>query len=187
MIFNMNNNHYEIKIAGNGGQGILLLSEIIAEACGTYEKKEIVLTKEYGPESRGGSSTATLIIDNQEILYPFSQELDCILALTQKSFDEFSSQLKSDGIIIVDSTHLNIEKKQRSYLYCIPITQLTKDLTGDTKNTNIISLGVITALTGIVNPNTINLVLKKTFTNNFELYLEYFTAGYELAQRIKKI
>src|SRR4030042_4909584 len=95
---------YEIRLGGSGGQGIILMGIILAEAIGIYEGKSVAQTQSYGPEARGGSSKSEVVISDEEIDYPKAMKPDLLLAMNQKSCDDFYPDLKPDGMLIVDST-----------------------------------------------------------------------------------
>ncbi|MCX5798633.1 MAG: 2-oxoacid:acceptor oxidoreductase family protein, partial [Proteobacteria bacterium] len=95
---------YDIRLSGSGGQGLILMGIILAEAIGIYDGKYVAQTQSYGPEARGGSSKAEVVVSNEEIDYPKAMKLDLLLAMNQKSCDDYYMDLKPDGILIVDST-----------------------------------------------------------------------------------
>jgi len=95
---------YEIRLSGSGGQGLILMGIILAEAIGIYDGKYVAQTQSYGPEARGGSSKSEVIVSDEEIDYPKAMSVDLLLAMNQKSCDEFYPDLKPEGLLIVDST-----------------------------------------------------------------------------------
>src|SRR5512134_3608635 len=95
---------YEIRLSGEGGQGIVLAGVILAEAAAIYDGKNATQTQVYGPESRGGASKAEVIISDEEIDYPKAISVDLLLALTQAAADKFSHDLKPSGILVLDSS-----------------------------------------------------------------------------------
>ena len=66
----MEEERYEIRLSGSGGQGIIMAAIILAEAAGVYDEKYVCQSQSYGPEARGGTSKAEVIISNQTIDYP---------------------------------------------------------------------------------------------------------------------
>ncbi len=94
---------YEIRLAGSGGQGLILAGIILAEAAGVYDGKFVCQTQSYGPEARGGASKAEVVISDAEIDYPKAIQPDVLLAMNQKSLDAFSSDLKPGGLLLVDA------------------------------------------------------------------------------------
>jgi len=88
---------YDIRLSGSGGQGIILMGIILAEAVGIYDGKCVAQTQSYGPEARGGSSKAEVIVSDEEIDYPKAMKLDLLVAMNQKSCDEFYMDLKPEA------------------------------------------------------------------------------------------
>ena len=87
---------YEIRLSGEGGQGIVLAGVILAEAAAIYDDQNATQTQVYGPESRGGASKAEVIIsDEEEIDYPKAISVDLLLALTQAAADKYGHDLKT--------------------------------------------------------------------------------------------
>ena len=86
---------YEIRLSGEGGQGIVLAGVILAEAAAIYDGKNATQTQVYGPESRGGASKAEVIISDEEIDYPKAIAVDLLLAMTQAAADKFARQRRS--------------------------------------------------------------------------------------------
>jgi len=72
---------------------------ILAEAIGIYDGKYVAQTQSYGPEARGGSSKSEVIVSDEEIDYPKAMELDLLLAMNQKSCDDFYPDLRPEGLL----------------------------------------------------------------------------------------
>ena len=108
---------YDIRLSGSGGQGLIMMGIILAEAIGVYDGKEVAQTQSYGPEARGGSSKAEVIVSDEEIDFPKAIKVDLLLAMNQKALDEYYGDLKPDGMLIVDST----------FVKTIPVAQCHPD------------------------------------------------------------
>jgi len=98
------NERYEIRFSGSGGQGILMAALVLAEAAGVYDGKHVCQTQSYGPEARGGSSQADVVISSKEIDYPKAIKLDMLVAMNQAACNTHFSDLKPDGLLVVDSS-----------------------------------------------------------------------------------
>jgi 2-oxoglutarate ferredoxin oxidoreductase subunit gamma len=138
----------EIRLSGSGGQGLLLCGIILAEAA-ILEGLNAVQTQSYGPEARGGASKSEVIISQSEIFYPKVRKPDVFLALTQEAYDKYVDNVKKDGIIIVDQsvTMKDIECKAR---YSLPIIKTATEVVGRAMVANIVALGTINSIAGIV-------------------------------------
>ena len=81
-------NRLEIRLAGSGGQGLILAGLILAEAVGIHEGKFVTQTQSYGPEARGGASRSEVVISDQEIDYPQAVKPDILLCMNQAACDQ---------------------------------------------------------------------------------------------------
>lgn len=176
---------YEIRLSGSGGQGLILMGIILAEAVGIYEKKYVAQTQSYGPEARGGSSKSEVIISDEEIDYPKAMKLDFLLAMNQKSCDEFYPDLKEDGVLLVDSTF--VSQLPTPMAYQIPFTRIAREKFKREVVANIIALGALTQLTPIVSRRSMELaVLNRVPKGTEKLNREALRAGILAAKKAKK-
>lgn len=152
---------YEIRLSGTGGQGLILGGIILAEAIAFGEKKRVIQSQNYGPEARGTNSRADVIISDQEIDYPKALHLDVLLVMNQKALDENFLELKSRGLLIVDS-ELVKEVPLTRYVG-IPLTRLSRESTGSDISANIVALGALSALTGKVSTASLTEALGRHF------------------------
>lgn len=139
---------YDIRLSGTGGQGLITAGMIMGEAAAVFDGKFAVQTQSYGPEARGGACKAELVISDSEVAYPKPLDADILLALSQPAYDKYKDDVKEDGIIIVDSSLVKYEKGKG--VYPIPITQLATEKVGLKVTANVVALGVISSLTGVV-------------------------------------
>jgi 2-oxoglutarate ferredoxin oxidoreductase subunit gamma len=138
----------EIRLAGTGGQGVILASVILAEAAGVYEGRNVVQTQSSGPEARGGASKADVIISDEPILYPKSRRLDVLVCLSQPAVDKYFEDLKVHGTAIIDSFY--VHECPREGAVCAPMTETARAELGRELFTNIVMLGVLAQVTRAV-------------------------------------
>src|SRR5512136_2117505 len=93
----------EIRLAGEGGQGMILAGIILAEAASIYDHKMAVQTQSYGPEARGGASKSEVVIAGGEIDHPEVLSADVVIALSQEAYDKYAGSGKPGGLLIVDN------------------------------------------------------------------------------------
>ncbi|MFW9982492.1 MAG: 2-oxoacid:acceptor oxidoreductase family protein [Candidatus Thorarchaeota archaeon] len=143
---------YEIRFGGFGGQGIVTMAVVLGEAVSLVERKECVQTQSYGPEARGGATKSELVIDDEEVDYPKVQEPDVFVAMSRAAYLEYVDGLKKDGILIVDEDLVEIEGDLPDSIkvYKIPATRIADVDVGAKQATNVVMLGALTAITGIV-------------------------------------
>ena len=92
----------EIRISGFGGQGVVLAGYILGKALTLYDGLEAVMTQSYGPEARGGASSANVIVSDRSIAYPFVQQPDILVALSQEAYTRFRPMTKPEALILID-------------------------------------------------------------------------------------
>jgi 2-oxoglutarate ferredoxin oxidoreductase subunit gamma len=176
---------YEIRLSGSGGQGLILAGVILAEAIGTIDGKNAVQSQSYGPEARGGASRADVVISKEEIFYPKTMKLDMLLALTQEACDKYFPDLKEDGILIVDS-HM-VTQPPTPDCYGFPFVQLARDEIGVAMVANVISLGVICEVTGIVSKHALTEVVKMRAPRGTEdKNIKALELGFRIGKEAKK-
>ena len=176
---------YEIRLSGSGGQGLILMGIILAEAIGIYDGKYVAQTQSYGPEARGGSSKSEVIVSDEEIDYPKAIRLDLLLAMNQKSCDEFYPDLKPEGLFIVDSTFVTQIPTPKAFQ--IPFTRLAREKFGREVVANIIALGALSQLTPIVSAKAVeSAVLARVPKGTERLNRDALRAGMIAARQAKK-
>ena len=174
--------HYEIRLSGEGGQGIVLAGVILAEAAAIYDGKNATQTQVYGPESRGGASKAEVIISDEEIDYPKAISVDLLLAMTQAAADKFSHDLKPSGILVLDSSKVRNVPQGEFAVHHLPIIDTAKETVGKAMVANIVSLGVIVGLSKVVSRRAIEeAVLARVPKGTEELNRRALEAGFTLA------
>ncbi len=176
---------YEIRFSGSGGQGLILAGVMLAEAVGTGDGKNVVQTQSYGPEARGGASRSDVVISEGEIYYPKTMKLDLLLALTQEACDKYYPDLKEGGILVVDSV-LVTQVPTKSY-FGFPFTRLAREEIGHIMVANVIALGAIAELTGIVSRESIEkVVMKRAPRGTEEKNFKALELGIAVAKKAKK-
>ena len=175
---------YEIRLAGTGGQGAILAGILLAEAA-IRDGKNVVQTQSYGPEARGGASRAEVVISEGEIHYPKVISADVLLALSQEACDRYFYGLKPDGLLIVDSGL--IERVPSSRAVAVPITRIAQDSAGQAISANVVGLGLVGGLTGVVSRRALEqAVVARVPKGTAETNLNAMAAGWERALAIKE-
>jgi 2-oxoglutarate ferredoxin oxidoreductase subunit gamma len=176
----------EVRFSGSGGQGIILAGVILAEAAAIYDNKNAVQSQSYGPEARGGASKSEVIISDGDIDYPKATNIDILLALTQVACDKYHPDLKEGGVLIVDSHEVREVPKGEFTVYALPIFDLAQERVGKRIVSNIIVLGLVVGLTGVVSKKAIEeAVLARVPRGTEDLNLKALKVGFEEAERLK--
>src|ERR1700727_182170 len=92
----------EIRIAGFGGQGVILSAIVIGKAGCIYENGYSTMTQAFGPEARGGACSAQVILDDKPVLYPYVTRPDILVVMSQEAYSLFTPQLKENGLLIIE-------------------------------------------------------------------------------------
>ncbi|RLB02629.1 MAG: 2-oxoacid:ferredoxin oxidoreductase subunit gamma [Deltaproteobacteria bacterium] len=176
---------YEIRLSGYGGQGLILIGIILAEAVGLYEGKQVVQTQSYGPEARGGASRSELVVSDQEIDYPKPLGLDLLLAMNQQSLNLYCGDVKEGGIVVADSTFC--DQFPVSRVVKIPFTRLAREQLGREIVANIMALGAVGAVSGIVGFESLKkAVLNRVPKGTEDLNLKALQMGWKLGEKAKR-
>ncbi|MCS6906313.1 MAG: 2-oxoacid:acceptor oxidoreductase family protein [Anaerolineales bacterium] len=174
---------FEIRLAGEGGQGMILAGVILAEAAAIYEGKYVVQTQSYGPEARGGASKAEVVISDEPIDYPEVLSADVLVAMSQEACDRYASNLKKEGLLIVD-----VEKVKRVPLTTavkIPITRAAIEASGKAITANVVALGVLVGLTGVVSREAIEkAILARAPKGSEEMNCKALARGFAEAEAL---
>jgi len=140
---------YEIRLSGEGGQGLVLAGAIVAEAVGIYGGKHVTYTQSYGPESRGGSCRSDLVVSDQPVDYPICSRLDLLLALTQKACDSYHPQLKEGGLLIVDQNRVSAIPAGAFRVCRLPILETARLKLAKEVVANMLCVGIVGVLSGL--------------------------------------
>ena len=153
---------HQIISAGFGGQGVLLLGQLIAYA-GMNEDKYVSWLPSYGPEMRGGTANCNVIVSDEEIGSPVVTQADTVVVMNRPSLEKFEGNVAPGGKLFINSS-LIPEKSTRSDIdvYYIPANEIADEL-GNGRVANIVMLGAVLAATGIVKPETCISCLAASF------------------------
>ena len=138
------NNRFEIRVAGFGGQGVVTIGRVLGVAFTIHEGINSVNTHSYGPESRGGACRSEVVVSQGEIHYPSVRKADVLVALSQTALDKYIRDLKEDGILLIDPNSVK-EVPKNICCYEVPAMEVAHSV-GDVKYQNSVVLGALAAL-----------------------------------------
>ena len=180
-------NHYEFRFGGSGGQGMMLMGDVMARAAGLYENEEILLTKSYGPEARGGACRSEMIVDDEPINYPAITAPNFVLAMTQLAADSYYKDLAKGGILLIDTDLVPNPPCGDFTVYSLPLTQLAVNVTGKKIAANVVAIGAIAVLSGRVSTDAVWKSVQVQFPASFEeANRKAFEAGVAAAKELLK-
>jgi len=179
----MEEERYEIRLSGSGGQGIIMAAIVLAEAAGVYDEKYVCQSQSYGPEARGGTSKAEVIISNQTIDYPKAIEPDLLLTMNQEACNTYFPDLKSEGLLVVDSTLVHQIPTNR--VAAIPFTRIARKEIGKEMVANMVALGAVGVLSQNISLKSLEQALMARVPKGTEeINRKALHAGIEAAKRI---
>ena len=177
----------EIRIGGFGGQGVILAGIILGKAASIFDENEAVQTQSYGPEARGGASKCEVVISDSKIDYPKVQSPDILVAMSNEALIKYIVDLKDEGTLIVDPGTTDIEDvrdfidQHNIKVFNAPATKTANDEIGLKIVANIVMVGAITKITGIISENAAIEAIKDSVpAGTEEKNINAFNAGYNL-------
>ena len=144
---------FTIKIAGFGGQGVLLLGQLLTEM-GMREGLEVSWLPSYGPEMRSGSAHCHVCLSKERIGSPLISHPDVLIALNEISLRKFASQVAPGGLILYNRDNLPADfAMPQARVICLPASEIADKL-GSTKVANIVMMGALLEETECLSPDT---------------------------------
>jgi len=175
----------QIRIAGFGGQGVILSAIILGRAASIYQGMFATMTQSFGPEARGGASSAQLILSESSILYPYVSQPDILVVLSQEAYTRFVPELKDGGTLIVEQDLVRITaQKPNARVFSVPATRLAEEL-GKRTVLNTVMVGFFTAVTQLLDKDAVARAVADSVPPSLrDLNLEAFSKGldYGLSQ-----
>lgn len=166
----------EICLSGFGGQGIVLAGYILGKAITLYDGREAVMTQSYGPEARGGASSANIVVSDETVDYPFVLHPDILVALSQEGYSKFRPGVKPGGLILVDDGL--VQPFANDSVMGIPATQIAEEL-GKRIVANVVMLGYFSACTEVVSRSVVEKAIETTVkSKTLSLNMRAFEKGY---------
>jgi len=135
----------EIRLAGSGGQGVVLATVILAEAA-FMAKKAVAQSQSYGPEARGGMCKAEVVVDDTVIHYTKVEHATFLLALTQESLDKYILDVAPDAVIMIDSSLKAPEAAGNHKVISVPILKTATEVVGRAMTANIVAVAAINSV-----------------------------------------
>jgi len=171
----------EVRFGGSGGQGVILMGVILAVAA-TRDHRYVIQTQSYGPEARGGYSRSDVIISDRTVDYPQLLGIDLLVALTDEAAHRYVSALRATGVFLFDSDEVRDPPVVPGASYGVPFARLALEATGRAQTANILTLGAVVGLTGVVGAASLEQsVLGMVPPGTEELNLAAMRRGLELS------
>jgi 2-oxoglutarate ferredoxin oxidoreductase subunit gamma len=159
--------HYDVVFSGFGGQGILLAGDLLAHAA-MLEEKHVTWMPSYGAEMRGGAANCTVVVSSERIGSPFADTPCCLYAMSKPSLFKFHDRVKKGGLILVNTSFVepSLITRRDVQKICIPASEIAYQEVGEYKMANIIMLGILISVSGVVSLDKTEAAMADLFTNS---------------------
>jgi len=170
----------EIRIAGLGGQGVVLAGEILGRAA-VYDGKQVVQTQSYGAEARGSAAKSEVIISDEKIGFPIVRRCDVLVAMSQSAFEKHKKDLKENGILVIEEDIVTVAQDIKAKVFRI---QATKTAEAELKSkiyANVVMLGALIRITGLVSQGAVEkAILDSVAAEAKEKNINAFRIGFQI-------
>jgi 2-oxoglutarate ferredoxin oxidoreductase subunit gamma len=176
----------ELRIAGFGGQGVILSAHILGRAAALHENGYATMTQSYGPEARGGAASAALIVSDQPVLYPYLTQPDILVVMSQEAYTRFVPELKPNGFLLVEEDLVRLDSLAvNARVYAIPATRIAEEL-GKKMVLNVVMVGFLCAVTGVIACEACRKAVEESVPARFrQLNLDAFDRGYQFGVELR--
>jgi 2-oxoglutarate ferredoxin oxidoreductase subunit gamma len=155
---------YALIIAGFGGQGVLIIGNLLAYAA-MKEGRNVSYLPIYGVEMRGGTADCTVVMSSREIGSPLVERADTVIVMNPNSLPKYEKRVRKDGLLFINSSLIKPEEASRQDVMLLPIPFNDIALeTGNARLANMVAIGAFTEKT--------RLVQRASLSNAFENVLD---------------
>ena len=162
----------KMLLAGFGGQGVLLIGQMIAYTA-MYEDKNVTWMPSYGPEMRGGAANCTVVVSDKPIASPLPSSYDVLLAMNKPSLERYLDELVPGGDLFINSSiiHDKVERDDIN-VYYVDTVKLAHEVVGNEKSANMVMLGAIIKKTHVVEKEEMGKTFEKLMTGKKAQFIE---------------
>ena len=176
----------ELRVAGFGGQGVILFGEIVGKGASIFDKGYATLTQSYGPEARGGSCTAEVVVSKEPIDYPRVVSPEVVVILAQEAYANYGRNPTKRTVVIVDPDLVKTDPAVQPVPFLVPATRMAREMNRPVV-ANIIMLGFLAAVSDLVSHNALREAVRASVPEGTEdLNLSAFDKGYAYGQQQAK-
>lgn len=152
---------YDVFMSGFGGQGVLMMGDLLAQAA-IHEGKNVSYYPSYGVEKRGGAANCTVVISDEEVGSPVIGHPSAAIILNQLSCDKYLDKVRTGGFCLINTSLIDLPEQAREDLHLVqgPLTTIARE-TGDDRLLNMVSLGAYAKATGAVQLDSLEKALEQ--------------------------
>jgi len=170
----------EIRIAGLGGQGVVLAGQILGRAA-VYDNKQVVQTQSYGAEARGSAAKSEIIISDEKIGFPIARKCDILVAMNQTALEKNRKDLKEDGILLVEEDRVTVAPDIKAKVFKVPANKTAEAELKTKIYANVVMLGALTRITGLVSKEAVEKAIIDSVSKEAqEKNINAFRIGFQI-------
>ena len=152
--------HESVIMSGFGGQGILLMGQLLCYA-GMHEGRKVTWMPSYGPEMRGGTANCTVMISSERVGSPVTQFPQSLVAMNKASLDKFENAIQPEGFLVINSSLVDRDPVRTDIRFIkVPANQIAEEA-GTLQVTNMAALGAYVAGRGVVSLDAVIIALRR--------------------------
>ena len=177
----------EIKIAGFGGQGVIMAGIIVGKAASIFDRYHATMIQAFGPEARGSACSTQVVVDEAAIAYPYIQRPSILVAFNQEAYELFEPQLRDDGLLLYEEDMVTLRPKQRDSLraFGVPATRIAEEV-GRAMVQNVVMVGFFAAFCDFLTYDAVQkAVLDSIPPATKDLNLAALKRGFEHGQLVR--
>lgn len=175
----------DVMFAGFGGQGIMLIGQMLAYA-GMAEGKNVLWFPSYGPEMRGGTAYCTVVVSDRAIGSPIIDRPQSIAVLNRPSLDKFHTRVHADGLLVVNTSLIDATTdRQDIAVLNVPANQIALEC-GTGKAANMAVLGAYAGRTKAVKIESLQDLVRYQFKSKpqfIDVNLRVLEQGWALGDK----
>jgi len=166
----MKNSKTEILLAGFGGQGIMMMGKLLAQA-GLALRKNVTWMPSYGAEVRGGTAYSMTKVSDKEIANPIITMPDILVAMNEPSLTRYENMLKPKGLLILNKSLISSKLKRKDItVVSIPMTEIASKL-GSVRSANMVAMGVLLKRSKLFPIRVVTAALHEMQSGKEDIYL----------------
>lgn len=177
----------EIRIAGFGGQGVILAGQILGKGATIFENRHATLVQSFGPEARGGSCSAQVVLSDRPIAYPYVARPHVLVAMSQDAFERFAPEIADGGLLLYEEDLVKVHDLRPGIkAYGVPATRIAEELRRKMV-LNIVMVGFVAAVTGLVSLDAARKAVLDSVPKGTEhLNCTAFDKGYDFGRKLRE-
>jgi 2-oxoglutarate ferredoxin oxidoreductase subunit gamma len=176
----------EIRIAGFGGQGVVLAGVLLGTAAAVTDGRRAVQTQSYGAAARGGGARSEVVISDGAIIYPRVTRPDILVAMSEEAMRRYGPDMRPGGLLCIDTDLVKTVDRDDVRVVGVPVSNLATQELGKTIVANLVMLGVLIAKTGLVSLAGMEAAIRENVPpKTIDLNLKAFRRGLELGKAVQ--